>query len=85
MKDSGSLPGARYLLKVEVDKCDVASVVPYVVGRLEERGLRCVVEGRHIMVSAEPATLLAQVYYTGSANSLPTESFCLLFCIRQRR
>jgi hypothetical protein len=60
MKDSGSLPGARYLLKVAEDKCDVASVVPYVVGRLEERGLRCVVEGRHIVVSAEPATLLAQ-------------------------
>ena len=83
MKDSGSLPGARYLLKVGEDKCDVASVVPYVVGRLEDRGLRCVVEGRHIVVSAEPATLLAQVY-TGSANSLPTESFRLLFCIRQR-
>ena len=83
MKDSGSLPGARYLLKVGEDKCDVASVVPYVVGRLEERGLRCVVEGRHLVVSAEPATLLAQVY-TGSANSLLTESFRLLFCIRQR-
>ena len=84
MKDSGSLPGARYLLKVAEDKCDVASVVPYVVGRLEERGLRCVVEGRHIVVSAEPATLLAQVY-TGSANSLLTEPFLHLFCIRQRR
>ena len=72
MKSHRSLPGVRYLLKVEEDKCDVASVTSYVVGRLQERGLRCVVEGRHIVVSAaDPVTLLAQA---GSATLL-IESF----------
>lgn len=71
MKSHRLLPGVRYLLKVEEDKCDVASVTSYVVGRLQERGLRCVVEGRHIVVSADPVTLLAQA---GSATLL-MESF----------
>ena len=55
------LPGARYLLKVAKDKCDVASVTSHVVGQLQKRGMQCVVEGRLIVVSvADPGTLLAQ-------------------------
>ena len=55
------LPGARYLLKVAKDKCDVASVTSYVAGQLQKRGMQCDVEGRLIVVSvADSGILLAQ-------------------------
>ena len=59
--DSRSLPGARYLLKVAEGKKDMGPVISYAVGRLQERGLRCVVEDRYIVMSADPGTLLKQV------------------------
>ena len=60
MEGRKSLPMPRYLLKLR-EKCDVAAVTSYVVGRLEERGMQCFVEGRHIIVSAiDSGTLLSQ-------------------------
>ena len=57
-----SLPRARYLLQLAGgEKSDVESLVSYVVGQLEKRGMQCRVAGRSITVCvADPATLLAQ-------------------------
>ena len=61
MEAIGSLPRARYLLKLVGEKGDVDSLASYLAGRLEERGMQCSVEGRHIAVCvADSATLLAQ-------------------------
>ena len=61
MEALGSLPRARYLLKLVGKKSDVESLVSYVAEQLKKQGMQCSIEGRRITVCvADSATLLAQ-------------------------
>ena len=64
MEDRYTLPEARYLLKVaKKDKNAVESITSFVVEQLQKQGLKCIVDGRHVVVSADTSTLLAQVSF----------------------
>ena len=64
------LPRARYLLKLAEEKCDVSAVASYVVGCLQQRGLQCVSEKGHIVISADPELIKAQVRQSKGGRAL---------------